>query len=94
MPPQARKTDVNVPETEYEPTPIITGSEDTFTNSLSVARVSDKTSVHCLGSDCHGSYVAEGSLTVFTNSLANARIGDPIACGQIVGTGSYNKITG
>lgn len=94
MPPQSRKSDINIPEPGYPPTPIITGSPDTFTNSLAAARVGDLTPVHCLGTSCHGSAVSSGSSTVFINSAAAARVGDDIGCGQIIAAGSANVIVG
>lgn len=65
---------------------VTTGSPDTFTNGLAVARVGD--TYNC---PIHGANpITTGSPDTTANGLAVARVGDITACGATLQIGSPN----
>lgn len=69
-------------------TTIDTHSSDVFVNNIGVARVTDTTQVHTIGTPplCipHVAQVNVGSSNVFVNNLPVARIGDSTDAGSLI----------
>ena len=96
MPPISRLGDIGLGHCAFPPTPIASGSGNTFVNSLPVGRISDPLVPH--GAPCpsppHPRSILLGSTSVFVNSLGVARIGDAVDCGGLIYMGSGNTFAG
>ena len=68
------------------PTPVCTGSGDSFTNGLPQARVTDMAVPH--GISVHPPVIVVGASTYFVNGLPQARVTSLSACASIMLTGS------
>lgn len=77
------------------PRPLITASENVFTNGRGQARLGDEYAAHgCIEHPSHGGVLATGSQTVFVNGKRAGRIGDAVSCGSIAAQGSQNVFIG
>lgn len=86
----ARLGDMSSGHGPYPPRPNITASPNVFANMLPVHRQGDQWAVHCGPKHCHPGILASGSPTVFANGQQVGRINDPVACGDVVASGSPN----
>ena len=69
------------------------GSSDTFVNGLAVHCQGHHWSNHCKGS-CHESSLSSGSSSFYINGKQVGRLGDPVACGSVCATGSFDTFCG
>lgn len=96
MPPAARATDATVGHGCFTPSVLLPGSTDVLINNLPAVRMSDSMAPHtCAGVPCPAPpTIVKGSSTVLVNNLPLARVADPIACGDMIASGSGNVMVG
>ena len=92
MPCIARMGDIGSGHGSFPDTPIISGSNNAFTNGKPIARQGDPLEPHGspTPSPPHSRSVASGSANIFINGKPMARIGDPVDCGGLIVQGSGN----
>jgi uncharacterized Zn-binding protein involved in type VI secretion len=93
MPKVTRITDPLAGHGCYPGHKIAQGSPNVFANNLNVARLGDKSTVHCCGPACHSGGMAGPHPTVFVNGLDMQKVGDPVDCGSKQVEGSPDVFT-
>ena len=92
MPIAAKVNDIGSQHEGYPATPVITGSNSVFFDSLPAARMGDPLVPHSLPlHPSHPRKIASGSATVYVDGKPAARTGDSIDCGGVlIGSGTVN----
>ena len=92
MPPVSRLGDIGSGHGSFPPTTVTSASNNTYANSIQIARQTDSLAPHGSPSPSpvHSRSICGGSETIYVNSLPVARLGDAICCGGLLVQGSSN----